>query len=217
MNEERKKTFPSKIISFSLWGTNERYLKGAFDNIKRAREIYPGWHCRFYVDISSVSKSFYMWLNTDTSHVVEYNSYNHPWLGLFMRFLPAADPTLERFISRDLDSRVNTREKAAVDEWIKSGKPFHAMRDNIAHDIQIMGGMWGCKGGLIPDMPKLIHDYKDKDKKGSDQFFLRDFVWPRVKDNCLIHDNWHRYGTKDNMPNVKSDIGTFVGEIIDVD
>ena len=39
-----------KIISFSLWGQNPFYFKGAIENAKLQPEIYPGWTCRFYVD-----------------------------------------------------------------------------------------------------------------------------------------------------------------------
>ncbi len=35
-------------------------------------------------------------------------------------------------IVRDADSRLNVREKAAVDAWIASGRPFHVMRDHAA-------------------------------------------------------------------------------------
>jgi len=38
------------IISFSLWGNDPMYWKGAVKNIKLAKELYPGFICRFYVD-----------------------------------------------------------------------------------------------------------------------------------------------------------------------
>jgi len=42
--------------------------------------------------------------------------------------------------SRDLDSRVNSREAAAVKEWLNSeDKAFHFMRDHPAHGIEILG------------------------------------------------------------------------------
>ena len=46
-----------RIISFSLWGSNPRYLRGALHNVIAARRIYPDWTCRFYVD-SSVDAGF---------------------------------------------------------------------------------------------------------------------------------------------------------------
>jgi hypothetical protein len=45
----------------------------------------------------------------------------------------AADADVDRFIVRDADSRLNSREKAAVDAWIASGATFPIMRDCFAH------------------------------------------------------------------------------------
>ena len=33
------------------------------------------------------------------------------------RFFPTLDPQVDAFISRDLDSRINSRERDAVNEW----------------------------------------------------------------------------------------------------
>ena len=38
------------VISFSLFGTNQRYTRGALANIRAARILYPTWTCRFHVD-----------------------------------------------------------------------------------------------------------------------------------------------------------------------
>ena len=50
------------------------------------------------------------------------------------------------FLTRDLDSRLNAREAAAVDEWLtKTDYAFHFMRDNPAHSIEILGSAWGVR------------------------------------------------------------------------
>lgn len=41
-----------KIISFSLWGDDKLYCQGALENVELARQCYPDWTCRFYVDPS---------------------------------------------------------------------------------------------------------------------------------------------------------------------
>ena len=38
-----------KLITFSLWGQNPKYLIGAIRNAELAKKIYPDWTCRFYV------------------------------------------------------------------------------------------------------------------------------------------------------------------------
>ena len=39
-----------KVISYSLWGDNPIYTHGALRNLEMAKEIYPEWTCRFYLD-----------------------------------------------------------------------------------------------------------------------------------------------------------------------
>ena len=52
---------------------------------------------------------------------------------------------VDLYVSRDLDSRLNERELAAVQEWLDSSKEFHFMRDHPQHGTTILGGVWGCK------------------------------------------------------------------------
>ena len=40
---------------------------------------------------------------------------------LIWRFLPAIDPQVDIFFSRDLDSRISQREAAAVSQFLESG------------------------------------------------------------------------------------------------
>ena len=40
-------------------------------------------------------------------------------------------PLVEIMMPRDTDTRIFLREKLAVDEWLKSGKLIHIMRDHI--------------------------------------------------------------------------------------
>ena len=64
---------------------------------------------------------------------------------MFWRFWAAADPTVERFISRDVDSRLMARDAVAVAAWEQSGKAFHVVRDHPSHSLYPMsGGLWGC-------------------------------------------------------------------------
>ena len=52
---------------------------------------------------------------------------------------------MDIFISRDLDSRFSEREVSAVDEWLRSDKAFHVMRDHDFHWSQMLAGLWGVK------------------------------------------------------------------------
>jgi hypothetical protein len=137
---------------------------------------------------------------------------------MFWRFEPASEDDVEVFISRDCDSRVNEREALAVDEWMKGPKLIHVMRDHPYHAVPILGGMWGAKFGAIPDMKQLIRGYNKEDKWQTDQFFLRDRIWPAHYHKVLAHDNWGRYGGTDMkrfaQPRIDNE---FIGAIIGAD
>ena len=68
---------------------------------------------------------------------------------LAWRFLPLGDPTVSKFMARDADSRITHREQAAVQEWLESHMPFHAMRDHPSHYFPMQSGMWGADNDLI--------------------------------------------------------------------
>ena len=64
---------------------------------------------------------------------------------ILWRFFPTIDPNVDAFVSRDLDSRINGRERAAVEDWEAGNKHFHFMRDHPAHGIEILGSGWGVR------------------------------------------------------------------------
>ena len=80
-------------------------------------------------------------------------------LGQFWRFYPASDRDVEIMLSRDCDSRLNQREKEAVNEWLNSSKSFHIMRDHPYHNTEILAGMWGVKNPILNDMQIMINEY----------------------------------------------------------
>ena len=56
------------------------------------------------------------------------------------RFLPAVDPLVDEFHSRDLDSLVSQREFDAVNEFRNwKNAQFHIMRDHKMHSAPILG------------------------------------------------------------------------------
>lgn len=62
------------------------------------------------------------------------------------RYLPLADPLVQEFHSRDLDSRPSMREMDAVREFQESpAATFHIMRDHKQHRAPILGKANGPK------------------------------------------------------------------------
>tara|TARA_Y100001951_G_scaffold102391_1_gene108984 strand:+ start:355 stop:1011 length:657 start_codon:yes stop_codon:yes gene_type:complete len=178
-----------KIVSFCLWGNDPRYTVGALKNADLAKEIYPDWICRYYIGKSTPNEIITELCDKDNTELFIMNE-SGDWRGMFWRFLPASDSDVSVMISRDTDSRLSQREKEAVDQWLDSDRGFHIMRDHPAHGTEILGGMWGAKIGSIPEMKPLIADYSKGDFWQVDQNFLKEKIYPIVKTNSFVHDEF---------------------------
>lgn len=180
-----------RIISFSLWGSASLYTRGALENVRLAAEFYPGWTCRIYHD-GSVPAPALGELAGAGAELVAMEPGSGPVHGLFWRFLASDDPAVSHFLCRDADSRLNSRERAAVDAWLASGLPFHVMRDHIMHTDLMLAGMWGGRAGLLPPMAPLVAAAARADGgRLQDQRFLGRVVWPLIEGRCLVHDSAH--------------------------
>lgn len=194
-----------KVISFALWGTNPLYVDGAVWNAEHREEFYPGWVCKFYHDDSVPAEAIQRIAATGAEMALMGRTTDV--LGMYWRFHPMFDdPTIERFIVRDTDSKFTKREVIMVDEWIASGKPFHVIRDCESHATQILGGTWGAIPGCVKDFEakigfwftRLLPDTRNPRGifHGSDQIFLGLSVWPVIKNNHVAH-------VRANMPQLK--------------
>jgi hypothetical protein len=178
-----------KIISFSLWGDNPTYTQGAIRNAELAKEIYSDWICRYYIGRSTPQQTIDTLSLFDNTEVIVMD-VDGDWTGMFWRFYPAGEQDVDVVIIRDCDSRLNNREKEAVNEWLNSDKGFHIMRDHPYHKTEILGGMWGSKKGVTPNIKQQIESYIKGDFWQVDQNFLRDIIYPIVKNNSLVHDEF---------------------------
>jgi hypothetical protein len=204
-----------KIIAFSLWGNNPKYNMGAIENAKIAQNLYKDWLCKFYIGQSVPSLTIKELKKLDNTDVIIMDQAGD-WSGMFWRFLPAFDESVDIMVSRDTDSRLSEREKQAVDEWLLSDKDFHIMRDHPFHNTQILGGMWGVRNNLLNKLSIDMAGFVKDNFWQVDQNFLRSCVYPFVVDHSMIHDNYRAY----NEPNAKNFPTNrinkeFVGEIYD--
>ncbi len=95
---------------------------------------------------------------------------------------------------RDLDSCPTYRERCANECFVDSKYYVHGINDNKAHDIPLMGGMWGCKPKHFIKLTQYANWkfftslWKDLDLSvhGTDQLFLRGFVLPKIQQNLLV-------------------------------
>jgi len=211
-----------KVIAFGLWGNNPTYTIGAIRNAEDAKTIYPDFECWFYIHVQSVPIEIIKNLNSITNTRIifkngDLNDVN--CLPMMWRFEPIDDPDVEVLLSRDTDTRFLLREKLAVYEWLNSNKTFHIMRDHPHHGYVIMGGMFGTKKiAGMPSWINKINSYKKYHNRDYDQHFLRDFIYPLIKDDSIIHASFHKIETHAiNFPiNYEKDY-KFVGEYVYAD
>ena len=202
-----------KIISFSLYGDKKIYLHGALRNAELASFFYPGWISRFYVG-PSVPKSIVQDLKSLNSEVLLIDRPENN-LSSFWRFFAFADDDVDIVLVRDTDSRFSQREVSAVSAWLETGSTFHIMRDHPFHSAKIMAGMWGARAVGLRDILHLIQHASYDNIYGSDQFFLRKYIYPRCINDSCVHASYYLYESSAVSFPHKRINGEFVGERFD--
>jgi hypothetical protein len=198
--------------------------------IEEAKEKYPEWIVRVYYHSLNMSKEEIVHIEDNYSNVDFCDSTNIPvfgnvltWLpGKMQRFLPLADPLVDIYMSRDIDSPILERETTIVRGWLDSKQTIHIMRDHPEHSIPILGGLWGIKINkerlLIKNVsqhllsPDIAQCYTDE----HDQTFLADYIWPRANmyhKMTLQYDSFHcaKFPNSHPFPTRKESPTRFVG------
>ena len=179
-----------KIFSFSLYGNKSIYNLGAINNAIKIREIFgEDWIIRFYV--KNVNSMILDKLNELGCEIIDMtNSYIKN--GMFFRFLSIKKNNI--VMIRDCDSYVSYREKMMITDFLNSKKKLHIIRDHPNHKEHITGGLFGFNNSDI-DIEEIIKstELKDIDRYNVDQFFLSKFIYPKYKNNMLIHDSFNHY------------------------
>ena len=105
-------------------------------------------------------------------------------------------------LCRDLDSRFSHREVSAVQEWLQTkDKAIHAMRDNPAHRIGMLGASWGTdltadngRFRWAKSWNKMLSDpltFASRSRKGPDQEVLKKYIWNTWgKRSSVQHDSY---------------------------
>lgn len=203
------------IISFCLYGSQKKYTVGAVKNAELAMHFFPGWIVRFYVGYDVPAETLVQLIKCE-AELVPFISGIPP---MFQRFLVADDEQCNRFIVRDADSRLDARDRDAVNEWIKSGKRFHSCHDHPMHARAMMGGIWGGIAGSFRMqglMSLWLPGRENVDDYGMDQQFLCDMVWPFVQHDCVRHDSFSAHAYPGSKPFPTKRVGQkFLGEVFD--
>ena len=211
-----------KCISFTIYQVSEDpvspiYTDGFLLNVDLARILYPDWKIYLYLDTHLQGSAFHnittsvhsdiVTIVWKTSNASQSSHFGHTW-----RFLVADNEECDRWIVRDTDTRMSLRTMQAVLDWIWSGRSFHIMRDHVLHDGPILAGLFGGVKGCLGDgvkMEDLLAEYFSKleskpDDFWSDQNFLAQAVFPRIRKSFLVHDDYlNQHSTCKNYGNCK--------------
>jgi GR25 family glycosyltransferase involved in LPS biosynthesis len=194
-NYQKERT---KVITFCLWGNEKRYTVGLIENIKLAGLYYPDWQCWCYIHEPTVNEHFISIIRSfqNVRIILKKDPIVRPKRFMLLRLEPLMSPQIvERFISRDCDTRIQPREVLAVDEWIESDRTVHIMRDHPQHYPRILGGMYGIKCDTnfginwIEDVEKY---YQENGEDADDQGYLQKTFYAS-EHSRIIHDEIKRY------------------------
>lgn len=141
-----------RVVSMSLYGhgpSAQNFADGVLVNSRLLASIYPGWVLRVYTNSGADIAAQLRAAGAEVEEMAEPEGI----YGMFWRFFAASDPCVSLAVFRDTDSLINPRERAAVDEWVASGKALHSMIDAPEHaSWPMQGGMWGIRGGVVVNM-----------------------------------------------------------------
>ena len=209
----------NKAFSFSLYdsgyyygGNWNKYTYNMVANILIAQKLFPNWKLYVYYD-NSLKENIINFL-LKSPNVVAKNMSNH-WLTtndkMMWRNLAIDDDSLDIVCIRDCDGWLSYREKVILEDWIKSDKDMHIIRDHCWHAGKIGGGLWGRKNSLKLNIEEKMKEYFVKNKthkshSGEDQDFLTDNFYEKYRENTQVYigkqhnDNgtWLPYGYHEN-------------------
>jgi protein O-GlcNAc transferase len=200
-------------VSFSVYGSDPKYLVGALENLALVKELLPGWFAVFY--ISPQAHSIIGADLLDERSLVIIKNERSNYAGMTWRFEAIGLPNASHVIFRDTDSRITVREISAVREWVASSKVLHIMRDHPLHGSKILGGMWGIFAPKAKYIPKLLGAMDKKDAYGMDQEFLAANVYKYFRHSRLVHDSFFLREISAKAFPIPRGEGEYVGEVID--
>jgi hypothetical protein len=145
-----------RVASYALftghpqYGHRELYWQCIPAVVRAHHNFYEGWEMRIYHD-SSVNEPYGEQLRSYAAAglvtLVHHEENIATCRSMLWRLLPLWDADAGYLICRDMDSLPTAKDRAAVDEFIASGKLIHELCDNDSHS-GLMGGMVGFAPGV---------------------------------------------------------------------
>ncbi len=168
------------------------YMRGLYFNTRFAKLVYPDWEIHIEVDSKTFSDFDNIFYGLQKFYGVTFTINEiHPLTkSMFWRMKKAFMPDVDYIMCRDADALVTYREAQAVKAFVDSGLEIHAVTDNPAHGVPLMGGMTAFKCKPI------------RDKFGvwkAMTTHVRDNSWPRGMDQILISDLFYTQENKSKI------------------
>jgi hypothetical protein len=206
-----------KVFSFCLYGNRDKYCLGMLENLKLIQEHFPSWSTVIYyasdvpADILSRIQGFPRVFLKPTGVEGATN--------MIHRFFAIDEDAVDTMVVRDADSRIHSRDRWAINNWLESGKMAHIVRDHPYHGAYMMGGVWGIRKGLLPHtMTGLFESYRShhKNAHGEDQHFLARVIYPLIYRNALYHCHM-KVGPQEVLTPIPFPIqnGEFIGQVVE--
>lgn len=221
LNTEYRKL--AKIyFSFSLYGSNKKYTLGMIENARILNQSFPNTIVRIYI-CDNVPSDIIKSLEEISTVSIIYTKLKEGCLNMFDRFHAIDEPDCDIMFVRDADIRVHERDIACIEDFIKSDKSLHIIRDHKFHRTEILGGLWGiCKSVLSEPISITIENWlKNKviDNRGTDQTFLRETIYQLFKNDAMIHDRYKFYESPNLLTPFRVEIKNrlFCGQVHDYD
>ena len=115
---------------------------------------------------------------------------------------------------------MSQKEADIVNEWIRSGKTLHVIRDHRCHFNYVMGGLFGINNKLfhkkykfktVNKIIKETYAYYRERPYNVDQIFLNDKLWELTKNDSMAHisNGGRKYFQLISIPPAKQD---FIGK-----
>lgn len=188
IEQSLKFSWEKVYLSYSLFGDKKNYRYGAIENCKRIKEINSDWIPIIYYsnEIDDIT------LKTLEQHGAEliFGGKRIGYEALMWRYKPFYDKDNSLIMVRDCDSKITQRECLLIDEWMRSDKPFHLMRDHLHHAELIMAGMFSGHSDYFPRKINLLSSDYIYDR-WLDQENLRK-LYKEINNKCFVHDTFYK-------------------------
>lgn len=152
-----------KIVSYSLFGTDEKYYVGAEKNLIVNQKLLPDWETVLYYRPDNFRVEYIDKLKNLGGILIDVSDVqieNRPSLDFpyFWRFLSFMDDDIN--LVRDLDSRISDREVEYINRWLNTDCTYFIIRDHPWHS-PVPSGLFGIKGRIdnfVNHMKQYIRD-----------------------------------------------------------